>query len=65
MDNILIFSTTLEQHHKKVCNVIQILHKHKLSLKLQKCLFNQTQIKYLSLIISENTVEMDPIKLKE
>jgi hypothetical protein len=64
MDDILIFSTALEQHHKKVHNVIQILHEHKLLLKLQKCLFDQTQIKYLGLIISKNTVEMDPVKVK-
>jgi hypothetical protein len=64
MDNILIFSTTLEQHHKKVCNIVQILHNHKLLLKLHKCLFDQTQIEYLGLIISENTIEMDPIKVK-
>jgi hypothetical protein len=64
MDDILIFSITLEQHHEKVRNVVQILHKHKLSLKLQKCLFDQTQIEYLGLIISKNTIEMDPVKVK-
>jgi hypothetical protein len=36
---------------------------HKLYLQLEKCEFEKTRIKYLSVIISHNKVEMDPVKI--
>ena len=62
LDNILIFTKTLEEHHHIVCQVLLILQKHKLYLKPKKCDFVQTEIEYLGLIISENQVHMDPVK---
>jgi hypothetical protein len=37
--------------------------KHKLCLRLEKCKFEKTEIEYLSVIISDNKVEMDPVKI--
>ena len=39
------------------------LRKHKLYLKAEKCEFEKTRIEYLGLIISQNSVEMDPAKI--
>ena len=39
------------------------LHTHKLYLKHEKCKFKQTRIEYLGLIISEDSIEMDPVKV--
>ena len=36
---------------------------HKLFLCLEKCEFYQKQIEYLGLVISENKVEIDPVKV--
>jgi hypothetical protein len=36
---------------------------HKLYLRPEKCEFGKTRIKYLSIIISHNKVEMDPVKI--
>jgi hypothetical protein len=36
---------------------------HKLYLRLEKCEFEKTKIKYLGVIISHNKVEMDPVKI--
>jgi len=36
---------------------------HKLFLHLEKCEFHQKQIEYLRLVISENKVAMDPVKV--
>jgi len=36
---------------------------HKLFLCLEKCEFHQKQIEYLRLVISENKVAMDPVKV--
>jgi hypothetical protein len=37
--------------------------KHKLYLWPEKCKFEQTRIEYLSVIISHNKVEIDPVKI--
>src|SRR5882724_2060071 len=42
MDDILIFGgQTREQHHGIVVRVLDILHKHRLYLKAEKCTFEQ------------------------
>jgi len=42
---------------------LEVLVEHKLFLHPEKCEFYQKQIEYLRLVISENKVEMDPIKV--
>ena len=46
-----------------VQRVLEILAEHKLFLCLEKCEFHQKQIEYLGLVISENKVAMDPVKV--
>jgi len=64
MDDILIFTETLEEHHRIVKRVLKILAKSKLYLKAEKCSFEQTKIEYLGLIISAGQIEMDPVKVE-
>ena len=40
-----------------------MLAEHKLFLHPEKCEFYRKQIEYLRLVISENKVEMDPVKV--
>lgn len=63
LDDILIFTKTLEEHWSVVWQVMEILQKHQLFLKLEKCEFKQTCIEYLGLIVSENSVKIDTIKV--
>jgi len=42
---------------------LEVLVEHKLFLYPEKCEFYQKQIEYLRLVISENKVEMDPMKV--
>jgi reverse transcriptase-like protein len=63
MDDILIFTETLEQHREVTWQVLEILRTNKLFLKLEKCKFERTQVEYLGLIISHNSVEMDLVKV--
>jgi len=42
---------------------LEILAEHKLFLYPEKCKFYQSQIEYLRLVISENKVEMNPVKV--
>jgi len=63
MDDILIFSKTLEEHHILVKKVLQRLQDEDLFLKPEKCFFEQPSIEYLSMIITHDKVQMDPAKL--
>jgi hypothetical protein len=63
LDDILIFTDSLEEHQHISQMVMERLQKHKLYLQWDKCEFEQTHIEYLGIIISHNRVEMDPIKV--
>ena len=64
MDDILIFTKTKEELEKITCRVLQILKNHNLYLKPEKCTFEAEKIEFLGLIISENRIEMDPVKIE-
>ncbi len=63
LDDILIFSKTLDKHRRIVKRVLQCLHENKLFLKAEKCEFEVLETEYLGVIISENSVRMDPVKI--
>jgi len=63
LDDILIFTKTEEEHEQAVWRVLEILMEHKLFLCPEKCEFHWKQIEYLGLVISENKVAMDPVKV--
>jgi hypothetical protein len=63
LDDILIFTDSLEEHRRITCLVLDHMHKHKLYLWPEKCEFEKTKIEYLGVIISHNKVEMDPMKI--
>jgi hypothetical protein len=63
LDNILIFTNSLEEHGRITRLVLDCMRKHKLYLQPEKCKFEKTKIKYLGVIISHNKVEMDPVKI--
>ena len=64
MDDIMIFTKTLDEHRQIVREVLKILHENKLSLKYMKCDFETQETEYLGLIISEGQIKMDPGKVK-
>jgi len=63
LDNILIFGTCLKEHRQLVKEVLKRLQFNDLYAKVEKCFFEQSSIKYLGVIISENKVQMDEEKL--
>jgi len=63
LDDILIFTKMEEEHKRAVQRVLEILAEHKLFLYPEKCKFHQSQIEYLRLVISENKVEIDSVKV--
>lgn len=64
LDDILIFSDTLEQHQKHVLQVLDALCKAGLALKPEKCEFHRTSVSYLGLIVSTEGLKMDPRKVE-
>ena len=64
MDDLLIYSTTLEEHHEHQRLILKRLKDANLFLKLSKCTFDATTIEYLGMIIRHKQVEMDPVKVK-
>jgi len=65
MNDILIFTQTIDEHRSIVKRVLQILANNKLSLHPKKCKFHQTKIEYLGVILSQDSIEADPTKIKE
>jgi hypothetical protein len=63
LNDILIFTNSLEEHRRITCLVLDCMREHKLYLRLEKCEFEKTKIKYLGVIISHNKVEMDLVKI--
>src|SRR5260370_28323205 len=63
MDDILIYSHTLSNHWRTVCQVLTTLCKQRLFLKPEKCKFEQKEVEYLRLVISKDHVAMDPTKV--
>jgi hypothetical protein len=63
LDDILIFTNSLEEHQRITCLVLDRMCEHKFYLRPEKCEFEKVSIEYLSVIISHNKVEMDLVKI--
>ena len=63
LDDILIFSQTLEEHKRHVRLVLERLRANGLFAKPEKCSFYQDEIDYLGYIVSANGIKMDPKKV--
>ena len=63
LDDILIFTKSLEEH-REVCRlVLERMREHKLYLRHDKCEWEKTQMGYLGVVVSHDRVEMDPVKV--
>ncbi|KAI5316982.1 hypothetical protein L3X38_036689 [Prunus dulcis] len=59
-DDILIYSSTWEQHFEHIKIALSILRANKLLVKEEKCAFGQEEVKYLGHVISNKGVAVDP-----
>ena len=64
LDDILIFSSTFDEHLKRLEAVFDKLEKHNLKLKPSKCEFFMREVKYLGHIVSEEGIRTDPDKIE-
>jgi hypothetical protein len=58
LDDILIFSKTLEEHEEHVRKVLQVLQRDKLFAKESKCEFFKTEVEFLGHLVGRNGVRM-------
>lgn len=63
LDDILIYSEDPEEHDRHVRKVLDKLREAKLSLKLEKCRFDQTEVNFLGFLVSTKGLSMDPEKI--
>lgn len=63
LDDILIFTKTLEEHREVTKEVMTILKDNNLFLKAEKCKFEKEEVEYLGVIISQGRIRMDPVKV--
>lgn len=64
LDDILIFSETLEEHVHHVRQVLQRLLENKLFIKAEKCEFHKESVSFLGYIVGSGQVKPDPAKIE-
>jgi hypothetical protein len=65
IDDILIFSKKEEENDEHLRLVLQKLRENQLYTKLNKCEFWLKEVSFLSHIISEGRISVDPSKVKD
>ena len=64
LDDILIYSESLEEHRDHISLVLQRLREFGLQADIKKCEFHVTAVKYLGLIVTTRGICMDPEKIQ-
>ena len=64
LDDVIIFSSTFEEHLDCMEAVFSRLQQHNLKLKASKCEFLKSRVTYLGHIVSEFGIETDPDKIQ-
>ena len=62
LDDIIIFSSTFEEHLQRLQAVFENLEKHNLKLKPSKCEFFKERVVYLGHLVSAEGIHVDPTK---
>lgn len=63
-DDILVYSSSPEEHQQHLDKVLSILWEHSLFVNEKKCDFGWREVAYLGHIISDRGVEVDPKKVQ-
>jgi len=64
LDNILIYSNNMSEHHRHVKEVLKCLYKASLYAKAEKCEFHFESVEYLGYILSPSGLTMSDNKIK-
>jgi len=64
LDDILIFSNTVEEHEQHLRQVLRKLADHQLYAKASKCEFFRTEVDFRGHIVGADGLKMEPSKIK-
>ena len=64
LDDIIIFSSTFEEHLERLQAVFSRLEQHNLKLNGSKCEFFKNRVVYLGHVVSEEGIHTDPSKIE-
>ena len=64
IDDILIYSPSIEEHIRHLRVALQLLKEHKLYAKFSKCEFWLSQIRFLGHVVSKEGIVVDPEKIR-
>lgn len=64
LDDILIFSPSLQVHVQHVRRVLQRLLENRLFVKAEKCIFHSQSVMFLGSVVSAGGISMDPSKVQ-
>jgi hypothetical protein len=65
IDDILVYSKSMEEHEDHLRIVLQWLREHQLYAKFSKCEFWIKEVPFLGHMVSPEGIAMDPDKVKE
>ena len=63
MDDLIVFSDSIEEHLTNLGLIFDKMRKHNLKFKLKKCSFLKDEVDFLGHVISRNGIEANPSKL--
>jgi hypothetical protein len=63
INDILVYSNNLTSHKQHVRLVIEVLRDAGFQLDIKKCEFEITEITYLGIIVSTDSMRIDPVKI--
>lgn len=64
LDDILIFSTTLQEHVKAIRDIFKILESKNLKIQVDKCNFMRKETEFLGHILTKDGMKPNPNKIK-
>ncbi|MBW0541202.1 hypothetical protein O181_080917 [Austropuccinia psidii MF-1] len=65
LDDIMVFSSSQEEHVKHVASVLQRLRDNNLFAKASKCVFHSSSVEYLGYVVSSEGFKMDSSKIQQ
>ncbi|MBW0543275.1 hypothetical protein O181_082990 [Austropuccinia psidii MF-1] len=65
LDDIMVFSSSEEEHVKHVASVLQRLRDNNLFAKASKCVFHASSVEYLGYVVSSDGLKMDSSKVQQ
>jgi len=64
IDDLILFSDTIEEHASRLEHVLQRLDRANLQLQPTKCAFAQAEVQYLGYVVSRDGITASPDKLE-